>query len=90
MILRLFIHGQSSRSQVALENLRAFCRERQATVQIEVVDVQEDAGRAEQDRVIATPTLLRLMPMPTVRILGDLSDPQSLSRLLDGCQARVM
>lgn len=72
---RIFVTGDSLRSQRAVENLRELC---QVVVgraaEIEVVDVLSSPERAEEEKVIATPTVLRLSPSPTRRIIGDLGD----------------
>lgn len=72
---RVFVTGESRRSVRALENLRRLCTthlgERWA---LEVVDVMSDPARAEADRVMATPTTIRVSPRPERRLVGDLSD----------------
>jgi circadian clock protein KaiB len=89
--LRLFIHGQSPRSAAALSNLRTFCREQMDLgVELEVVDVQKDVERAESERVLATPTLIRVLPLPMIRIIGDLSDSDLLSRIKPEVPDHVM
>lgn len=74
-VFRIFVTGDSPRSQSAVENLRTLCRSivgNAAT--IEVVDVLADPGQAERERVIATPTVLQLSPKPGRRVIGDLAD----------------
>lgn len=72
---RLFITGQSPRSQRAVTNLRRLCETQLAgDFEIEVVDVLERPDAAEDDKVIATPTLILLLPPPSRRLVGDLSD----------------
>lgn len=81
--LKLFIHGGSPRSASALAHLETFRRDHGAdVVSLEVVDVSIHADQAEQFKVLATPTLVRLRPLPMVRILGDLSDPAILISVL--------
>jgi circadian clock protein KaiB len=74
-VFRIFVAGESLRSQRAVGNLLALCA---ATVgdaaDIEVVDVLSEPERAEADRIMATPTVLRLSPDPVCRVIGDLSD----------------
>ncbi len=67
----------------AIAHLDLFRRSQgEDVVSLEVIDVSIHADQAEQYRVLATPTLLRLRPLPVVRILGDLSDPAILTSVL--------
>ena len=72
---RLYVAGSTPRSQAAAANLRALC---EASVPddhaIEVIDVLERPEAAEEERVLATPTVVRLAPEPRRRVVGDLSD----------------
>lgn len=71
---RLYIAGQSPNSVLALRNLRALCEQHLGGGhEIEVVDVLRHAGAALDDRILVTPTLLKLAPAPTCRIIGNLS-----------------
>ena len=81
--LKLFKHGGSPRSATAMAHLEAFRQNQgEGVVSLEVVDVSVHADQAEQFKVLATPTLLRLRPLPMVRILGDLSNPAILTSVL--------
>ena len=72
---RLFVTGDSRRSRQAAENLRALCDARVAGLyELEVIDVLDHAELAEEDKIIATPTVIRLLPLPHRRVIGDLSD----------------
>lgn len=72
---RLFVAGESLRSQRAAANLRSLCAAALGDgFEIEVVDVLERPELAESERIIATPTVLRLFPPPARRVVGDLSD----------------
>ena len=71
---RLYVAGQSPNSVLALRNLRALCEQHLgARHEIEVIDVLRNAGAALDDRILVTPTLLKLSPAPTCRIIGNLS-----------------
>ena len=71
---RLYVAGQSHNSVLALENLRALCRQHlRDRHEIEVVDVLRQADRALADGILVTPTLLKLSPAPTCRIMGSLA-----------------
>lgn len=85
--LKLYITGQTVRSEQAVANLRRLCTERlQAPYEMVVIDVLEQPQEAEHDKILATPTLLRQTPPPTRRVIGDLSD---LDRVLDGLGLRA-
>lgn len=72
---RLYVAGDSYRSQRAIANLRKLGEERLAgRYELNVVDVQRDPDAAEQDRILATPTLIKLDPGPSRRVTGDLTD----------------
>jgi circadian clock protein KaiB len=72
---RLFVTGESLRSQRAAANLRSLCAAALGDgFEIDVVDVWERPELAEEERIIATPTVLRLSPPPARRVVGDLSD----------------
>lgn len=73
-VLKLFIAGNTPRSRSAIANLHAICEQHlKDRYQLEVIDVVEDPSRAEEERIIATPTLLCVEPHPGRRIVGDLS-----------------
>ncbi|MFC4589575.1 circadian clock KaiB family protein [Sphaerisporangium corydalis] len=72
---RLYVAGTTERSKAAEANLRFLCDERLAgACEVEVVDVAERPDLAEEGRVLATPTVVRLAPPPVLRVVGDLSD----------------
>ena len=82
--LRLFIAGMTPRSQVAVTNLQRFCDRRLAgRLDLEIVDIYQQPHLAEENQVVAAPTLLKLAPDPVRRIIGDLSDEARLLRGLD-------
>jgi circadian clock protein KaiB len=73
--LRLYVAGQSPRSTAAIANLRRFCEEYLAgKYSIEVVDLLENPQLARGDQIVALPTLVRKLPAPMRKIIGDLSD----------------
>lgn len=82
--LRLFVAGTSRRSLRTIVNLRRFCAERLAgRVDFEIVDIYQQPHLAEQDQVVAAPTLVKLWPLPLRRIIGDLSEEARVLRALD-------
>lgn len=83
-VLKLFVTGQTSRTRRAIDNLSRLCEERlQGQYEITVVDVLEDPQLAEDERIIATPTLIKMLPPPLRRIIGDLSDTEKVIMGLD-------
>jgi len=72
---RLYVAGQTERSQTALANLRMLCESvLQGRYELEVIDATERPEMAEKQRILATPTVIRLAPLPQRRVIGDLSD----------------
>ena len=75
--LRLYVAGQSPRSLVAFANLKQLCEEHMAgKYQIEVIDLVENPWLARSDDIVAIPTLVRRFPLPSRKIIGDLSDEE--------------
>ncbi len=86
--LRLYVAGQSPRSVRALENLRKVCDEHLAgRYRVEVVDLLVNPALARGDEIVAVPTLVRKLPEPIRKIIGDLSDTD---RVLVGLQVRPL
>ncbi len=76
-ILRLYIAGQSPKSLAAISNLHRICEEHLAgKYDVEVIDLLEKPQLAEGDKIIAVPTLVRKLPAPLRKIIGDLSDTE--------------
>ncbi len=85
-ILRLYVAGQSGRSALALTNLEAVCEAHLAgRYRIEVVDLVKQPQLARGDQIFALPTLVRRLPPPMKKIIGDLSDQE---RLLVGLELK--
>ena len=75
--LRLFISGSTTRSTRAIENMRRICEENIADrYDLEIVDVYEHPEATQELQVVATPTLIKLLPEPLRRIIGDLSNKE--------------
>ena len=82
--LRLFVAGNTARSRRAIENLRRICDGRlEGQMDLEVVDIYQQPELAGQHHVIAAPTLVKLLPLPVRRIIGDLSEEQRVLRGLE-------
>ena len=83
-ILRLYVAGQSARSAAALRNLEAICEEHLAgRYRIEVIDLLKQPQLARGDQIVAVPTLVRHLPPPMKKIIGDLSNEESVLVGLD-------
>ena len=84
--LRLYVAGQSPKSLTAFSNLVKLCNEHlEGRYQIEVIDLLENPQLAAGDEIVAVPTLVRSLPPPLRKIIGDLSNT---SRVLVGLQLR--
>lgn len=77
--LRLYITGTTPQSQRAIANLHDICRsEIPGLYEVEVIDVLEHPVLAENEKILATPTLVKRLPEPVRKIIGDLSDRQQV------------
>jgi circadian clock protein KaiB len=75
--LRLYIAGQTPKCVAALSNLRKFCAEYMAgKYEIEVIDLLENPQLARGDQIVAIPTLVRNLPPPLRKMVGDLSNTE--------------
>ncbi len=82
--LRLYVAGQTPRSVAALANLRKVCEERvPGKYEIEVIDLLKKPQLASGDQILAVPTLVRSLPQPIRKIIGDLSNKEKLLIGLD-------
>jgi circadian clock protein KaiB len=71
--------GKGSKSATAIANLQRTCDEElKGRYELQVIDVLEHPERAEQDNILATPTLIKSLPPPLRRLIGDLSDKQKV------------
>lgn len=83
-LLRLYVTGATPRSEQAIRNLQSIVAEElDDEYELEVIDVLERPQLAEEQRIIATPTLVKELPPPLRRIIGDLSDRESVVLGLD-------
>lgn len=84
--LRLYVAGQTPRSLVALTNLKKICNEHlRDRYKLTVIDLVKTPQLAQGDQILAIPTLVRNLPVPIRKIIGDLSD---LDRVLVGLDLR--
>ncbi len=85
-VLRLYTAGQTPKSIAAFQNLKRICEEHlPGRYQIEVIDLLKNPRLAKEDQIVAIPTLVRKLPDPLRKIIGDLSDED---RTLVGLQLR--
>ena len=84
VFLKLYVSGDSLRSRKAISNLQAFCdRELAQQSKIEIIDVAKHPEIAEAEKILITPTLIRELPLPKERIVGDLSNTEVLTFVLN-------
>jgi circadian clock protein KaiB len=82
--IKLYITGQTPTSRRALENLEAICQEHLVgEYEINVIDVLKEPQLAEDDKIIATPTVVKQLPTPLRKIIGDLSNSEKVLLGLD-------
>ena len=82
--LRLYITGQTSKSQVAIANMHRICAEElNGQYELDIIDVLERPQLAEDEKILATPTLIKNLPPPLRRIIGDLSNKEQVLLGLD-------
>jgi len=75
--LRLYVAGQTARSVAALANLQRICDEHlEGRYRLEVIDLLERPQLAQGDQIVALPTLVRKLPEPIRKLVGDLSDTE--------------
>jgi circadian clock protein KaiB len=85
LLLRLYVAGDAPNSLRAIANVRAICAEHFASGhELEIVDLLEHPRRALADGVVVTPTLIKLFPLPSQRVIGNLSDTNQVLLALSG------
>jgi circadian clock protein KaiB len=86
-LLRLYVSRSTLKSRVAVENIQRVCEEHlKGRYNLEVIDIHDQAGLARDEQIIAVPTLIKRLPLPLQRLVGDMSD---LDRVLLGLDLRV-
>ena len=85
-VLRLYVTGLTARSTRAIENVKKICEERLAgRYDLEVIDIYQQPALAKGEQIIAAPTLIKSLPLPLRRVIGDMS---STDRVLLGLDLR--
>jgi circadian clock protein KaiB len=83
-ILRLFVAGASTRSHQAILHVRELCKAiMQDDAKLEVIDIYQQPALARANQIVATPTLILVLPLPARRFIGSLSNVTDLFGLLD-------
>ena len=82
-ILRLYVTGSSTHSMRAVHNLKKICEEHLPDYDLEVIDIYENPAAAREEQIIAAPTLVKKLPRPLRKFVGDLSNTQKILVGLD-------
>ncbi|RPI39363.1 MAG: thiol-disulfide isomerase [Methanoregulaceae archaeon] len=83
-VLRLYVAGNNPRSQAAIENVKKICEEYlKERYELEVIDIYQDHTRNLVDLVLAAPTLIKKLPLPLRRVIGDMSRKEKVLVGLD-------
>lgn len=78
-LLKLFVTGKTPRAELAIANIRRICEaELNGRYQLEIIDVLENPEAAETEKILATPTLIKQLPPPLRRVIGDLTDKEKV------------
>ncbi len=84
VLLKLYVTGQTPKTERAIANLRRICEEDLGgQYEMAVIDVLERPQLAEDEKILATPTLVKMLPPPLRRVIGDLSDTEKVLLGLD-------
>lgn len=87
-VLRLYISGLTPRSTLAIQNIRRICEEYlQDRYELEIVDLYQQPQLAEGEQILAAPTLIKRLPLPLRRFIGDMSNTE---RILVGLDLRAV
>ena len=82
--LRLFVTGTTSRSARAIQNLRTICEDHlQGHYDLEVIDIYQHPEQVKAEQIVVTPTLVKQLPLPVRKLIGDLSDKDRVLAALD-------
>ena len=83
-ILRLYVVGETPNSIFALNNIKRICEEQlEGNYQIELIDLLKNPRLSRDDQILAVPTLVRKLPLPVKKLIGDLSDSEKVLIGLD-------
>ena len=83
-VLRLYVSGSTSKSALAIENIKRICEQHlKNRYDLEVIDIYQLPGLAREEQIVAVPTLIKRFPLPLRRLIGDLSNPKKVLLGLD-------
>jgi len=83
-VLRLYVSGMTPRAMTAIQNVKAICEEHlEGRYDLQVIDIYQQPVLAKGEQIIAAPTLIRKLPLPLRRVIGDMSDRDRLLLGLD-------
>ena len=86
-VLRLYVSGSTSKSSQAIENIKRVCEQHlKNRYHLEVIDIYQQAHLARDEQIVAVPTLIKRLPPPLRRLIGDMSD---LKKVLFGLDLRM-
>lgn len=86
-VLRLYISDSTVKSRLAVENIKRLCEEHlKGRYDLEVIDIHQHANLARDEQIVAVPTLIKRLPIPLQRLVGDMSD---LNKVLFGLDLKV-
>ena len=86
-VLRLYISGSTLKSALAVENIKRVCEQHlKGRYDLEVIDIHQQAKLARDEQIVAVPTLIKRLPLPLQRLVGDMSD---LNKVLFGLDLRM-
>ena len=87
-VLRLYVSRSTSKSKLAIENIKRACEQHlKGRYDLEVIDIQRHANLARDEQIVAVPTLIKRLPAPLRRLVGDMSD---LDKVLVGLDLRTL
>ena len=83
-VLRLYITGMTPNSKRAVENVKKICEQHlQGRYDLEIIDIYQEPGLAEGAQIVAAPTLIKKLPIPLRKLIGDMSDTEKVLMGLD-------
>jgi circadian clock protein KaiB len=83
-VLRLYVTGMTPKSIKAIENIKKICEESlQGRYELEVIDIYQQPEYAKKEEIIAAPTLIKKLPLPSRRVIGDMSNKERILVGLD-------
>ena len=83
-VLRLYVSGSTSKSSLAVENIKRVCEQHlKGRYDLEVIDIYQQAKLARDEQIVAVPTLIKRLPLPLRRLIGDMSNQKKVLFGLD-------